>query len=96
MENRRENIRKIEDWTRKYNTQIIGILERKTGANREAKNNRLKEHTGYSVQERKTDSLIRQLLQNLEYWGKARILQVLGERKKIRCKASRIRTVLAF
>lgn len=33
--NRRENLRKLEDWSRNYNTQTIGVLERKTDTNRE-------------------------------------------------------------
>ena len=90
-----ENRRKSEDWFRKYNTHITGVLERKTCHQKRIR--QLERTCWCSVQQMKTDSHIGKLLWNLEYWGKEKILQgPRGKKKKVRYKALRTRMVSPF
>lgn len=76
----RQRWKKKRRWSRKYNTQIIGVLGRKTGANGEklSADERIQQLLSTTDKHRRTGKSLR----NLEDLGKRKTLQVLGRKGK--------------
>lgn len=72
-----ENMRKLENWSRKYNTQIVGVLKRKAEKQVLAdwKNTIIGQYNRWKQTHRKLIVKFRRL-------GTEKILQVLGRKKK--------------